>query len=81
VVDQDGLQSGEAFIVPSDFDSGRFCFANNDCAMMRIYHICDTARTPHFLVDKIMSQIKTEMQRNDFDPCDPSITKKEAFMA
>jgi hypothetical protein len=35
-VDQDGLQSGEAFIVPSDFNSGRFCFANNDCAMMRI---------------------------------------------
>jgi hypothetical protein len=28
-----------------------------------------------------MSQIKTEMQRNDFDPCDPSITKRDAFMA
>jgi hypothetical protein len=47
-VDQDGLQSGEAFIVPSDFDSGRFCFANNDCAMMRTHHICDTARTSVF---------------------------------
>ena len=81
VVENDGLQNGQAFRVPNDFDSGRFCFANKDCAMMRIYHICDEAKTPRFLADQIMAQVKTEMQRNDFDPCDPSITKRDAFMA
>jgi hypothetical protein len=80
-VENDGLQNGEPFRVPNDFDSGRFCFPNKDCAMMRIYHICDEAKTPRWLADKIMAQVKTEMQRNDFDPCDPSITKRDAFMA
>jgi hypothetical protein len=29
-----GLQSGETFVKPSDFQKGRFCFTTNDCSMM-----------------------------------------------
>jgi hypothetical protein len=77
----DQLQSGRAFLVTDDFDVGRFCFNKKDCAMMRLYHICDKANTPRYLADQIMAHIKDEMLRNDFDPCDPSITKRDAFMA
>jgi hypothetical protein len=76
-----GLQSGLPFVVPSDYYHGQFCFSSRDCAMMRIYQICDQANTPRYLADKILAQMKIEIQRNDFDPCDPAITKRDAFMA
>jgi hypothetical protein len=35
--EQTGLESGKAFLLPSRFDKGRYCFTNNDRAMMRLY--------------------------------------------
>ncbi len=79
--EQTGLESGKAFLVPSDFDKGRYCFTNNDRAMMRLYSLCDQAGSPRYLMDQVLAQLKVEISRNQFDPSHVSITKREAFMA
>jgi hypothetical protein len=76
-----GLESGEAFVVPSVFQKARFCFTNNDRSMMRMYNLCDEAGSPRYLMDKLLTQLKVEMTRNQFDPTHFSITKRDAFMA
>jgi hypothetical protein len=76
-----GLESGDAFVVPTDFQKARFCFTNNDRSMMRMYNICDEAGSPRYLMDKLLTQLKVEMTTNHFDPNHFSITKRDAFMA
>jgi hypothetical protein len=76
-----GLQTGEAFVIPSDFQKGRFCFTTNDRSMMRMYNLCDEAGSPRYLMDQLLTQLKVEMKRNQFDPTHFSITKRDAFMA
>jgi hypothetical protein len=76
-----GLESGEAFVIPSDFQKGRFCFTTNDRSMMRMYNLCDEAGSPRYLMDQLLAQLKVEMTSNQFDPTDFSITKRDAFMA
>ena len=75
------LDTGEAYLLPPQYDKGRFCFTNQDRAMMRLYNLGDQAGAPRFLVDQILSQVKHEMNRNQFDPRHASITKRDAFMA
>jgi hypothetical protein len=79
--EQTGLESGKAFLVPSKFDKGRYCFTNNDRAMMRLYSLCDQAGSPRYLLDQVLAELKVEISRNQFDPSHTSITKREAFMA
>jgi hypothetical protein len=79
--EQTGLESGKAFLVPSHFDKGRYCFTNNDWAMMRLYSLCDQAGYPCYLMDQVLAQLKVEISRNQFDPSHASITKREACMA
>ena len=76
----DGLSS-EAFLVPTDYVKGQYCFTKPDRSMMRLYNICDQAGSPRYLMDKVMSQLNTEISFNQFDPCHPSLTKRNAFMA
>jgi hypothetical protein len=75
-----GLQSGEAFSIPSDIQKGWFCFTNNDCSMMRMYNLCDEAGSSRYLMDNLLAQLKVQMTRNQFDPTHFSITKRDAFM-
>jgi hypothetical protein len=79
--EQIGLESGKAFLVCSNFDKGRYCFTNNDRAMMRLYSLCEQAGSPCYLLDQVLAQLKVEISRNQFDPLHASIMKKEAFMA
>jgi hypothetical protein len=81
LTEQTGLKSGKAFLLPSDFDKGRYCFTNNDRAMMRLYSLCDQAGSPRYLMDQVLAQLKVEISRNQFDPSPSSITKTDAFMA
>ena len=76
-----GLESGNAFLLPPDFNKGRFCFTKNDRAMMRLYNICDEAGSLRYLMDQILRQLKVESKRSQFDPIHYSITKRDAFMA
>ena len=66
---------------PSHFDKGRYCFTNNNRAMMRLYSVCDQAGSPRYLMDQVLAQLKVEISRNQFDPSHASITKRKAFMA
>ena len=77
---QDQLSS-EAFLVSRDFIKGQYCFTKHDRAMMRLYNLCDQAGSPRYLMDQVISQLNTEITKNQFDPCDPSITQRTAFMA
>ena len=76
-----GLESGDAFVVPTNFLKARFCFTNNDRSMMRMYNLCDEAGSPRYLMDKLLTQLKLEMTTNQFDPTHFSKTKRDAFMA
>ena len=51
-----------------------------DRSMARIYRLLDDAGSPRYLGDAIIKQIRSETLLNHFDPCDPSITLREAFM-
>ena len=51
-----------------------------DRSMARIYRLLDSAGSPRYLGDAIIRQIRSETLLNHFDPCDPSITLREAFM-
>jgi hypothetical protein len=75
-----GLASGKAFLLPADFDKGRYCFTNNDRAMMRFYSLCDNAGSPCCLMDQVLAQLRIEISRNQFDPSHSSLTKRDAFM-
>jgi hypothetical protein len=75
-----GLESGKYFLLPADFDKGRYCFTNNDRAMMRLYSLCDNAGSPRYLMDQVLAQLRIEISRNQFDPSHSSLTKRDAFM-
>jgi hypothetical protein len=75
-----GLESGKAFLLPADFDKGRYCFTNNDRAMMRFYSLCDNAGSPRYLMDQVLAQFRIEISRNQFDHSHSSLTKRDAFM-
>jgi hypothetical protein len=75
-----GLESGKAFLLPADFDKGRYCFTNNDRAMMRFYSLCDNAGSPCYLMDQVLAQLRIEISRNQFDPSHSSLAKRDAFM-
>jgi hypothetical protein len=76
------LESGEAPCLPADYGRGRYCFTKLDCSLMRLYHICDQAGSPHYLMDQIIGQLKIEMSRNRFNPSLPSSnTRRDPFMA
>jgi hypothetical protein len=76
-----GLESGKAFLLPATFDKGRYCFTNNDRAMMRFYSLCDNAGSPRYLMDQVLAQLRIEISRNQFDPSNSSLTKRDAFMS
>jgi hypothetical protein len=75
-----GLEYGKAFLLPTDFDKGLYCFTNNDRAMMRFYSLCDNAGSPCYLMDQVLAQLRIEISRNQFDPSHSFLTKRDAFM-
>jgi hypothetical protein len=76
-----GLDSGDPFTVEPNFMKARHCFTNKDRSRMKLYDVCDKAGCPRYLMDKVLAQLKVEMSVNNFDPLDPTITKRNAFMA
>ena len=48
---------------------------------MEPYSICDKADFARYLMDKVLAQLKVEMTTNNFDPTDPTITKRDPFMS
>jgi hypothetical protein len=51
-----------------------------DRSMARIYQLLDDAGSPRYLGDAIIRQIRSESLFNNFDPCDPAISLRDAFM-
>jgi hypothetical protein len=76
-----GLESVKAFLLPAEFDKGRYCFTNNDRAMIRFYSLCDNAGSPRYLMDQVLAQLRIEISGNQFDPSHSSLTKRDAFMS
>jgi hypothetical protein len=79
--EQIGLKSGKAFLLPSNFDKGGYCFTNNDGAMMKLYSLCDQAGSPWYLMDQVLAPLMVETSRNQFNPLHSSMTERDAFMA
>ncbi len=75
-----GLHTGDAYFLPQDFNRGQHVFTNTDSSMMKLYDTCDKAGAPRYLMDKVISQIKSEMSMNNFNPLNPTIKKRDAFM-
>jgi hypothetical protein len=75
------LESGLEFTVGPHFGKSDHCFTKSDRSTMRLYNICDQAGSPRYLMDSLMSQMKTEITRNQFDPLHSALTLREPFMA
>lgn len=60
-----GLDSGKAFLLPTDFDKGQYCYTNNNPAMMRLYSLCDQAYSPLYLMDHVLAQLKGEISEEN----------------
>jgi hypothetical protein len=48
--------------------------------MARIYCLCGQAGSPRYLGDSILKQLQKEITLNNFNPCNPGITLRDAFM-
>ena len=75
------LESGLVFTVPDDFGKSDHCFTKKDRSMMRLYNICDQSGAPRYLMDRVLSQMKSEITRNNFNPLGTSLTLRDPFMA
>jgi hypothetical protein len=71
---------GTVMNITMEQQNNRIVSTPQDRSMAGIYRICDEAGSPRYLADRIIRQIKKEIILNDFDPCHPGITLRDAFM-
>ena len=74
------LRFGEIFTLPFSLQQARIVTTKWDKSMASLYRICDDARAPRYLCDKLMSQLRHEMLEHSFDPLHPGITTRNSFM-
>jgi hypothetical protein len=73
-------QLGTVTTITMEQQNGRIVATPQDRSMAAIYRLIDDAGSPRYLADAIVRQIQKEMVQNDFDPCHPGITLRDAFM-
>jgi hypothetical protein len=74
------LEHRAACTAQPDFQWVRCCFANQERSLMRLCNAFDEANSPLCLCDKMIAQLKLEMSMNDFNPRNPSLTKRNLLM-
>jgi hypothetical protein len=71
---------GSIHTMPFSVQQRRIVISSWDRSMSRLYQICDNARAPRYLCDKIMAQLRHEMTEHQFHPNHPGITQRNACM-
>lgn len=56
------------------------CFTSEELAMAKLYHLCDKAGSPKYLLDDIIKVIRNEMSTTGFNPLSTTLPSRKSLL-